>query len=213
MMLLKQHLILSAILALLIPTPAALKIPLFLRDSLSLTPINNTSPSAQASPHPSQSLTFSHWPPRPYEVPLHGRFDFFDLVIMLVEPWHGSRPISVPGLQHFLKDFSDNIEREYPIPGEVPRLAKQSYIDTESYTTWTIDINEGLFGNRLPTEWALLALKELARQLGKHGPAEVYFSIKRRASTYTYGFLFIKDLGGASLNPSLTSGESKFQTS
>ena len=119
----------------------------------------------------------------------------------------------MPELQDFVKEFRDNIEQEYPIPGYVPRHARQSTVDIESYTAWTIEINEGLFGYRLPTEWALLALDELVRQLGSHGPADLIFSVKEASATYMYGVLDIKDFGISSLSPILTNRSTMFHTS
>ncbi len=68
-------------------------------------------------------------------------------------------------------------------------------------------------GNRLPTEWALLALDEIGRQLGRFGPGSVFFSIKDRSSTYSYGFLTITEFGGSSMNRILAIEKGIFQTS
>ena len=203
-------LLLLAVLALLVSTSTTLRIP-SLGYSLPLVPINNTNNSPQAPSRHFPNLTFSPWPARPYQVAIVPRFGFPDLVILFVGSVYG--PIRVPELQDFLLEFRDNIEREYPVPGYVPRLARQSIVDLESYTLWTIDMNEGLFGRRLPTEWALLALDELVRQLGRHGPAELMFSIKEARSTYSFGFFTIKEFGGPTLNASLVKGKSIFETS
>ena len=119
----------------------------------------------------------------------------------------------MPKLQDFIKEFRDNIEQEYPIPGYVPRHARQSIVNIESYTTWTIEIDEGILGHRLPTEWALLALDELARQLGSHGPADLLFSVKEASATYIYGGLSIREFGISSLNPTLANRSAVFHTS
>lgn len=203
-------LLLLAVLALLLSTSTTLRIP-SLGYSLPLVPINYTNKSPQAPSRHFPNLAFSPWPARPYQVAIVPRFGFPDLVILSVGSVHG--PVRVLELQDFLREFRDNIEREYPVPGYVPRLARQSIVDMESYTLWTIDMNEGLFGRRLPTEWALLALDELVRQLGSHGPAELMFSIKEARSTYSYGFFTIQEFGGPTLNATLVKGKSFFETS
>lgn len=203
-------LLLLAVLALLVSTSTTLRIP-SLGYSLPLVPLNYTNNSPKAPSRHFPNLAFSPWPTRPYQVAIVPRFGFPDLVILSVSSVHG--PVRVPELQDFLREFRDNIEREYPVPGYVPRLARQSIVDMESYTLWTIDMNEGLFGRRLPTEWALLALDELVRQLGSHGPAELMFSIKEARSTYSYGFFTIQEFGGPTLNATLVKGKSSFETS
>lgn len=119
----------------------------------------------------------------------------------------------MPRLQEFLQDFCDNLEQEYPIPGFVPRQAQQHHIDIQSYTAWTIEIYEGPLGNRLPTEFALVTLDEVARQLGRHGPANLWFGITEGTTTYSAGFLTLKEFGGESSNGSLVNGNTIFQTS
>lgn len=119
----------------------------------------------------------------------------------------------MPWLQNFLQEFRDNLERESPIPGFVPRLARQQKIDIQSYTLWTVETNEGIFGHRLPTEVALVALDEMARQLGSHGPASLFFSIMEGRSVLSYGLLEVTEFGGVSSNRSLPYEESTFQTS
>lgn len=203
-------LLLLAVLALLVSTSTTLRIP-SLGYSLPLVPLNYTNNFPKAPSRHSPNLAFSPWPARPYQVAIVPRFGFPDLVILSVGSVHS--PVRVPELQDFLREFRDNIEREYPVPGYVPRLARQSIVDMESYTLWTIDMNEGLFGRRLPTEWALLALDELVRQLGSHGPAELMFSIKEARSTYSYGFFTIQEFGGPTLNATLVKGKSFFETS
>ncbi len=196
----------SAVLAFLVSASTAL--------SISHPPdlTNTTISSLPAPPSHNQNLTFSPWPPRPYQVTLNARFARPDLVIISVEPFYGTRSVSVPGLQDFLREFADNLERNYPIPGKVPRFARQSFPDIESYTIWRMDFNEGLMGNRLPTEWALLALDEIGRQLGRFGPGSVFFSIKDRSSTYSYGFLTITEFGDPSMHRFLAIEKGIFQT-
>ena len=121
----------------------------------------------------------------------------------------------MPRLQDFLREFRDNLAQEYPIPGFVPRLAKQSTIDILSYTVWGIELNEGLIGHRLPTEIAIAVLDEIARLLGIHGPTYLFFSITEGMSTDAYGFLEIEEFGGGdvvSLNRSSANGDNVFQT-
>ena len=109
----------------------------------------------------------------------------------------------MPGLRAFVLEFRDNLERESPVPGYVPRNARQDAVDLQSYTKWTIDMGEGFLGYRMPTEFALVALEEIATQLGRHGPAQVWSTIKEGLQTYSYGHLEIKRLGAVALNRSL----------
>ena len=205
--------LLFAVLALLFSTSTTLRIPSSLGYSIQPVPINNTNISPQAPSRQFPDIAFAPWPARPYQVAIAPRFGFPDLCILAVESYHARQPVRVQEVQDFLREFRDNIEREYPIPGYVPRLARQSIIDMETYTEWVIDINEGLFGRRLRTEWALLALDEIARQLGSHGPANLLFSIKEARSTYTYGFFTIMEFGGRTLNATLANGKTNFETS
>ena len=73
-------------------------------------------------------------------------------------------------------------------------------------------MNEGIFGHRLPTEIALVALDEISRQLGNHGPSSFFFSIREGAATLSYGLLTISEFGSVSLNRSLANENSIFQT-
>ena len=209
---LSNFLLLSAAITLLVSASAVLGIPTDLSKPLPLDTINTTNLSPQAPQHV-QNLTFTPWPATPYQIPLYSRSGIPDLVFIVAKSFHGRRPVRVQSLEDFLEEFRDNIDSEYPDPGYGPRLARQSHIDIESYTKWSIEINEGIFGYRLTTEWCLLALFELRRQVGSHGPANVFFSVKEERSTYTYGYLIIEEIGGPSLKASLADGESKFQTS
>ena len=94
----------------------------------------------------------------------------------------------------------------------MPRRAQQETFDVETYTVWTVTLNEGVFGSSLPMEVAVLALDEIGRLLGSHGPASLYFGISERIF-YSYGFLNIREVAGVSLNQSLANGNSYFHSS
>ncbi len=94
----------------------------------------------------------------------------------------------------------------------MPRQIQQFTFDIHSYTKWSIEMNEGFLGFALPTEIALVALDEISRQLGIHGPSSLFFSIREGAASLSYGFLIISEFGSVSLNRSLASGNSVFQT-
>ena len=42
--------------------------------------------------------------------------------------------INRPTLHEFIHDFSDNLKHEYPVPGYVPRIARDWRADPVSYT-------------------------------------------------------------------------------
>ena len=170
-------------------------------------------PLEAPSDHPA-NLTYAPWPPRPFQIELHPRFSSPNLIILTVEPFRGSWRISVPALQDFLEEFRDNLESKYPIPGLLPTLARQSTVDVESYSSWTIEISDTIIGLRLPTEFALLALDELARLMGTYGPATVLFAVQEGRLLVGYGRLTIKPFGSGELsNQSLSNSRSVFQTS
>ena len=204
---------LSALIPLSVSTSAALGTPTYTTNSLSLDTINNTNVSPQAPQH-IQNLTFEPWPELPYKVPLYSSTGIPDLSIDSAIPFlRRRRPIGVEGFQDFVAEFRDNLAEEYPLPGYAPRHARQSQIDLESSTKWSIELNEEFLGYRLPIEWGLLALNALSRQLGVHGPSNVYFRIEEDKSTYTYGFVIIQEFGGPSLKAPLADGDTNFQTS
>ena len=204
---------LSALIPLSVSTSAALGIPTHTSNSLSLDIINNTNVFPQAPQHV-QNLTFEPWPELPYKVPLYSRTGIPDLSINSAIPFlRRRRPVDVEGFQDFVADFRDNLAEEYPDPGYAPRHARQSRIDLESYTKWLIELNEEFLGYRLPIEWGLLALNEISKQLGVHGPSSVYFRIEEDKYTYAYGFVIIQGFGGSSLKSSLADGDTNFQTS
>lgn len=204
--------LLSAVLAVLTAASAALNIRSSPYINLPLDPINITKPFLNAPPGHSQNLTYAPWPAQPYDIPLRPCFGSPHLVIIRALEFHGSRPVSVPGLQGFLQEFCDNLEEEAPVPSFVPRVVQQQNIDIQSYTAWTIEMQEGIFGHGMRTDVALVALHELARQLGIHGPATTYFSVRDRAATLSFGFLDIREFGGGHLDQSLAKGNSVLQT-
>ena len=204
---------LSALIPVLVPTSPALGMPTHTSNSLSLDTINNTDIFPQALQHV-QNLTFEPWPALPCRIPLYSRSGIPDLSINYAIPLrHRRRPIDAKAFQDFVEAFRDNLAAEYPDPGYAPRHARQSQIDLESYTKWSIELNEEFWGYRLPIEWGLLALSVLSRQLGVHGPASVYFKIQEDKLTYSYGFLIIQDFGGPSLKAPLADGNTNLQTS
>ena len=204
---------LSALIPLSVSTSAALGIPTHTSNTLSLDTINNTNVSPQAPQHV-QNLTFEPWPELPYKIPLYSRTGIPDLSINSAIPFsRRRRPVGAEEFQDFVAKFHDNLAEEYPDPGYAPRHARQSQIDLESYTKWSIELNEEFMGYRLPIEWGLLALNALNRQLGVHGPSSVYFRIEEDQSTYAYGFVIIQGFGSPSLKSSLADGDTNFQTS
>ncbi|CAD6570163.1 MAG: hypothetical protein ASARMPRED_003519 [Alectoria sarmentosa] len=212
-MMLSRQFHLSAILAVLVSISVALSISSPPNKDLPLDLINITNSSLKEPLGHLPNLTFAPWPPQPYQIQMYLPFALPDLTIIRAREFHGSRPVSVPRLQEFLRQFRDNIAQESPIPGFVPRMARQSTIDILSYTAWRIELNEGLFGHRLPTEIAILVLDEIAKQLGIHGPTYLFFSITEGISTDAYGFLEIEEFGGGvSLNGSLADGDNVLQT-
>ena len=212
-MLFLEHPHLSVVLALLFNASAASSIPFPLDKHPQSDPINLTIPTLETPPVHIQNLTYAPWPAQPYTVKFYSRYGFSELTIARAYEYHGTRSISVPALQDFIEGFRENLERASPIPGFVSRLAKQTFIDIYSYTTWSIEINEGPWGYRTPTAFALVAMDEIARQLGRHGPADVWFCIKEGRVSLSYGLLKIADLGGGLSNGSLADDHSTFQTS
>lgn len=208
--------LLIAISTLIISGSAALGIPLPPSHLFPSNLINDTNISLQA-PGQSPNLTFTPWPRGSYRIKLPSHTGDFDLVIASTKSFSASRLVNVHTLQDFVRDFAANIEREYPIPAYVPRHVSQDYFDLDSYTRWDIRLNNVPFiGYKLLTERALLALNELARQLGIHGPAEVVFSVASGSGGYrvdSWGLLDFVPLSGRSVNASLTREGSIFQTS
>ena len=210
---LSSKITLSALIPLLAFTSAALGVPTYTSSSLSLDTINKTNVVPQALQQ-IQNLTFRPWPELPYRIPLYSRSGIPDLSISYAIPLRRRRPpIDIKAFQGFVEEFRDNLAAEYPDPSYAPRHARQFHFDLESYTKWSIELNEEFLGYRLPIEWGLLALNEISRQLGVHGPANLYFKIREDKLTYTYGFLIVQDFGGPSLESSLADGNTISQTS
>ena len=204
---------LRAVLALRISASAALSIPSPLSIDILSNPINMINASQKARPGHLPNLTYAPWPALPYEIPIYPGFSFPHLVFAEATPFRGTRPFSLPRLQDFLQDFGNNLERESPIPGLMPRQTLQYTIDIQSYTKWIIQMNEGFLGYGLPTEFALVALDEISRQLGSHGPTNLFFMIREGGAWLSWGILEISEIGSVSLNRSLANGNSIFQTS
>lgn len=117
-------------------------------------------------------------------------------------------------LQDFLGEFRDNLESEYPIPGLVPSTARQSMVDVVSYSSWTIEFCDTILGSRVPTEFAVCALDEMARLVGIYGPASLFFGVREGRFLLCYGKLTIKQLGSGELsNLSLSNRRGVFETS
>ena len=77
----------------------------------------------------------------------------------------------------------------------MPRVASQNAYDMQSYTKWTIEVNESLLGRRMRTATAVVVLEEIGRLLGRYGPANLVFSVKERYVTLSVGFLGIMEFG------------------
>lgn len=97
------------------------------------------------------------------------------------------------------KTSPDNIQRQHPLPGFVPRHTTQSTI--ESYTSWVIKINEGPFLGRLPSVVALAAMDELGKLLGRYGPTQIIWAIKHvgRRFQLAFGNVIMESIQGVSL--------------
>ena len=176
--------------------------------------MNVTQSSSKAPSEHLANLTYAPWPDRPIQIKLHPRFSSPDLVIFSVNLFRGQWPIRVPALQDFLREFRDNLESEFPIPGLLPSVARQSTVDTESYSSWTIEFSDTIFGVRVPTEFAVLVLDELARLMGTHGPASLFFGVQEGRFLLCYGMLTLVQMGSGELsNQSLANGKSFFETS
>ena len=193
---------------------AALNIPPSLNLFAPSDIMNVTQSSSKAPSEHLANLTYAPWPARPIQIKLHPRFSSPDLVIWTVELFQGRWPIRVPALQDFLEEFRDNLESEYPIPGFLPSVARLSTIDVESYSSWTIEFSDTFLGLRLPTEFAILVLDELARLMGTHGPATLLFGVQDGRFMLCYGILTFKQLGSGEVsNRSLSNRKSVFHTS
>lgn len=209
-------LLVSATLALITPSSAALNLSLLPNTKIALAPVNITSPALEV-PGKTTKLAYSPWPKQPFMIPLLDTglpFLRLYLLISLAEKFESSPMISATELQHFLQDFANNIQREYPVPGFVPRHATQSTIDVSSYTRWNIEINEGPFRGRLPTAVALVAFDVLGKLLRRYGPSRIAWAIKdvELRTPWAYGTLYIEKIVELSLNKSSSNENSNFQT-
>ena len=143
----RRPLLVSATLDFVIPLTAMHSLPLHRNTTLTLAPLEITSPL-----HAPETLTYKPWPKTRFSVGLRGPgLRFLDLVLCIsgAKLFQSSPMISGPELKRFLQDFVDNIQREHLVPGFVPCLATQSTVDVTSCTKWTIDINEDPFYGRL----------------------------------------------------------------
>lgn len=185
---------LLAVSALPVSMSAALNTPPSLNIVAPSDTMNITQSSLEAPSEHLANITYAPWPPTPFQIQLHPRFSFPDLLIFSAQNFRGSWPLKVPRLQDFLGEFRDNLVAKYPVPGLVPPVARQSTVDVESYSRWTIEISESLWGKRMPTEVAVCALDEIARLLGRYGPARVFFSVQDGLSPLGFGLLTIEQI-------------------
>ena len=211
-----KPLLVSITLDLVISLSAALNLSQLPNTKFALAPINVTSPAPEA-PGGTTNLTYSPWPEPPYSIPLLDTgLPFLELYLIIgaAAKFETSPVISVLELCHFLQDFSDNIQREYPAPGFVPRHAAQSTIDVSSYTRWRIVVCEGPFGGRVPTAAVLVAFDLLGKLLRRYGPSEIVWSIEKVGvrTPWAYGRLYIDKIRGLSLNKSSSNENSYFRT-
>ena len=213
-MVLLRCLPLLALAALPVSMSAALNTPPSLNLLAPSDIMNVTKSSLEAPSEHLANLTYAPWPSPPYEIKLHPRFSSPNLVFFTINVFQSRWPIRVHALQDFLGEFRDNLKSEYPIPGFVPSIARQATVDVESYSSWTIELSDTIFGLRVPTEFAVCALDEMARLVGINGPASLFFGVREGRFLLCYGTLTIKQLGsGELLNLSLSNRKSVFQTS
>ena len=205
-----------AALALTVTTSAALTLPLTRNTSLALvTPTNITGSALDPPADIDGSVGFLPWPRTPYYVRLPGT-GYTDLwmVVQRAKPVRTSPPIIVPHLQLFIREFADNLRREYPVPGFAPRTATQSTFDVTSNIEYFLWLKEGGWYGRVPMVVALAALDTLEKEVGMHGPADVDYAIQFTSSRgdWSIGILLLEDITGASLNDSLSNENDNLQT-
>lgn len=208
-----RPLLISTIFALTIPSSATHSSTLLLNTSLAKNPLNITNPALEV---PAEITRFTPWPSIPYRTPLSGYgLWFLDLSLYIPRAVVESSPtLSVPELCHFLQDFADNVQREYPVPGFVPRHTSQSTIDISSYKRWSISVTEGPWHGRLPTAVLLAVLNELGKLLRLHGPSKILWFVKVVGSRFfwAYGDLGNEKIMSVSINESSSNGNGGFQT-
>ena len=184
----------AVILAFMISISAALSIP----SSLSIVDtLNNTYAPALAPPQHVSNLTFTPWPPLPYKIDLSSTPNSPCVTFTKANPYKGTHSVRLYVLISLLQEFGLNLNREYPIPGEVPRHAKQFTIDLESHTKWTVSITEAPFGYRLPTDWALRGLNIMAKQLRSHDAADLVVYIEVGVKLYSEVLFTNEPLSGS----------------
>ena len=163
----------------------------------------------------SANLTYSPWPPTPYDIDLPSMR--YTLAIVLATRHIVRPPINILELQHFISTFADNLEEKYPPPAKAPREASSRQVDVHSYTRWTIQYYESMLGPSLPTRTILECADALNHQLRLHGPSFVDTYIYRTGGRRWWraaGFdLIITGLGENSLNVSSVQPTFESQTS
>ena len=182
----------------------------------SLPPLNT--PAIQATNETTSqttNLTFSPWPPRPFNVELP-KSDY-DLAIYLVTEYAGRPKIPFTDFLTFINDFGDNLAHKYPPPAYAPREAWSKEIDLISYTRWTIESFEGLLAKKVLTNTVLAGLDTLLDLLRRHGAASVlgYLHLKGKSvSAFKDASieLNIEKLVGDALNLSGLAGGSGFHS-
>lgn len=208
----------SATLALVNTSSAAPGSPLSHSTSLALLPpVNSTSPALEA-PRTLINLTVKYAPwPKDYDFLLLGPdITHYNARFYIISAWRVVTfpAIKLPELQLFVRDFANNLEQKYPVPGFIPHLAKQSSIDVVSYTKWYIDVQQGMLHGRMPTELILAALDLMVSLLDRHGPSTINWVIiaDSQITPWAYGTLSIKLIVEASSKKSLPSEEGGLQT-
>lgn len=201
-MILYRRIPILGILAPLIPTITALNIPIHLNSSLPIALFSVTTNST-LSQSPSSNLEFKPWPKIPFRVAVP--FTTIELVIGDVETFAPKHTLSINlvNLCAFITGFGTSLNNLHLIPDFVPRLAGDSTVDPQSYTKWEITINELMFGNRLPTPWAVAALEQLTQLIGEYGvPGHIAFCIKEGKRFYSGVFLMLSEIGVGTRNMS-----------
>lgn len=209
-------LLVSAILALTSHLPAAHGAPLLLQNTnnLVLPTFNTTGATLEASSNITD-LTYRPWPKLPYIIELRERDIRIQEVLLIVShayPCETSPAVNVNALRQLLRDFADNLKREYPYPGFVPGYATQWIVDVPSCTRWDVTLTELLV--RLPTLLAVTAMQALEVLLWTYGPSEMDWGITSVGgrSPLSIGFLTSQSLGGVCMNASLADMSGDFKT-
>ncbi|CAF9921877.1 hypothetical protein IMSHALPRED_005275 [Imshaugia aleurites] len=193
----------SAKLALLIPTIIALNIPIHLNSSLPITPFSitaNNTPSHLPSSL-NTNLELKPWPKIPFTVNV--AFTTLDLVIVELEPFTPKETVTI-NLVHlcgFITGFGTSLENQHLKPDFVPRFAGDSTIDPQSCTQWQITITELMFGNRLPTPWAVAALEQITQLLRVYGvPGHISCVLQEGETYYSGVYLGLSEISAGTGN-------------